>query len=682
MLFSVASIPAQVFADSGKMGLTGSATAGGAKYSLSGDFSFTVGSNGRITGSGSGNAFVDWQAEAQGTGIMCTAKESHDVSLSITGKYNSETGLARFQISSSPTTFPLKMNCPGIEFLSGNRYDVPNPFNMAGNYLEMPLQTGASGSKTFSISQGSATLSGTMGSAGIQSTSGSSSSGEFSSGGSSFGFAFDIDVPTFANVIQGETIDVKVIIKYIRGEGTVGLSATNFIQFNVFSSFSPSGVSLPSSKTANLEVTTTCHTIPDTYRITVRGTSGFSTSVDTITVNVFPNKACGSMAITAADIKLVNKYLEISVTYFNRGEYEKAIIELDKVIKLSPGNWVAYSTKGWALYQLGDDQGAAKNCGVALKSKPQDFSTLKCLGFANEKLGLTSQARSFYELALQISPHDSVVTRHLTELEDIEVPDDLRDSLNTQTQDTGGLEIATDVKIPVDLSDMHPKISDRFKTINDIFKKHTGENGKITSGRDSDKHLETSKHYWGQAIDLRTKGLDPDQITKILKDLRAALEKYNIYVGDETKTSEPHIHIQYPPKGVFAEDSRIPPISEVTMPGQMMDTELQTLPTRAKVPVWIKNNAKWWSEGTIGDSDFTNGIQYMIKEKIINIPDLPKTVDSVPSFDVEISGPTAVKEKVPGWIKNNAEWWANGLIGEDDFVNGIKYLVEKGIIQV
>ena len=141
LLFSVVSIPAQVYADSGKVGLTGSAAARNAKYSLSGDFSFTVGSNGWITGSGSGNAFVDWQAEAQGTGIMCTAKESHDVSLSITGKYNSETGLIKFQISSSPTTFSLKMNCPGIEFLSGNTYDVPNPFNMAGNSLEMQLQT-------------------------------------------------------------------------------------------------------------------------------------------------------------------------------------------------------------------------------------------------------------------------------------------------------------------------------------------------------------------------------------------------------------------------------------------------------------------------------------------------------------------------------------------------------------
>ena len=40
------------------------------------------------------------------------------------------------------------------------------------------------------------------------------------------------------------------------------------------------------------------------------------------------------------------------------------------------------------------------------------------------------------------------------------------------------------------------------------------------------------------------------------------------------------------------------------------------------------------------------------------------------------------QDKIPGWIKNNAGWWADGIISEDDFVNGIKYLVEKGIIQV
>ena len=91
---------------------------------------------------------------------------------------------------------------------------------------------------------------------------------------------------------------------------------------------------------------------------------------------------------------------------------------------------------------------------------------------------------------------------------------------------------------------------------------------------------------------------------------------------------------------------------------------------KERVPGWIKNNAKWWAEGAIGDSDFTSGIQHLIKEKIIDIPDLPE----------QASG--TAEEKVPGWIKNNAGWWADGQIGEDDFVNGIKWLVENGIIRV
>lgn len=107
------------------------------------------------------------------------------------------------------------------------------------------------------------------------------------------------------------------------------------------------------------------------------------------------------------------------------------------------------------------------------------------------------------------------------------------------------------------------------------------------------------------------------------------------------------------------------------MPGFLQKTELIVDPTpRQKVPEWIKNNAKWWAEGQIGDSDFVGGIQHLMKEKIIDIPDLP-----------EQSSETA-QEQVPDWVRNNAKWWADGQIGEDDFVNGIKWLVEKGIIKV
>jgi hypothetical protein len=87
------------------------------------------------------------------------------------------------------------------------------------------------------------------------------------------------------------------------------------------------------------------------------------------------------------------------------------------------------------------------------------------------------------------------------------------------------------------------------------------------------------------------------------------------------------------------------------------------------VPEWIKDNAKWWSEGQIGDSDFTNGIQFMIKENIISIPDLPEQASET-------------SESVPDWVRNNAKWWSENKISSIDFISGIKYLVEQGIIQV
>lgn len=87
------------------------------------------------------------------------------------------------------------------------------------------------------------------------------------------------------------------------------------------------------------------------------------------------------------------------------------------------------------------------------------------------------------------------------------------------------------------------------------------------------------------------------------------------------------------------------------------------------LPEWIRNNAKWWAQGTIVDRDFTAGIQYLIKEKIIQIPETVSSVDGS-------------SQEIPPWIKNNADWWSQGLISDDDFVKGIRYLVEQGIIQV
>jgi len=88
------------------------------------------------------------------------------------------------------------------------------------------------------------------------------------------------------------------------------------------------------------------------------------------------------------------------------------------------------------------------------------------------------------------------------------------------------------------------------------------------------------------------------------------------------------------------------------------------------IPGWIKDNAKGWAEGQVDESDFVSGIEYMVKEKIIYIPDL------------SLQASATVKETVPDWIKNNAKWWADEQIDEDDFLNSMKFLIQEGIIDI
>ena len=88
----------------------------------------------------------------------------------------------------------------------------------------------------------------------------------------------------------------------------------------------------------------------------------------------------------------------------------------------------------------------------------------------------------------------------------------------------------------------------------------------------------------------------------------------------------------------------------------------------AEVPEWVKNNAGWWADGLIEEKDFLKGIEFLLKEEIIKIEHVKSEKQNSSS--------------IPNWIKNNAGWWADGLIGDSDFLNGIQFLVSNGIISV
>jgi len=87
------------------------------------------------------------------------------------------------------------------------------------------------------------------------------------------------------------------------------------------------------------------------------------------------------------------------------------------------------------------------------------------------------------------------------------------------------------------------------------------------------------------------------------------------------------------------------------------------------IPKWIKNNAAWWSDQQISDSDFVSGIEYLIKNGIINVP------------GVEV-GTSSASTEIPDWIQNNAGWWAESLITDGDFVQAMQWLIANGVIQI
>jgi len=85
------------------------------------------------------------------------------------------------------------------------------------------------------------------------------------------------------------------------------------------------------------------------------------------------------------------------------------------------------------------------------------------------------------------------------------------------------------------------------------------------------------------------------------------------------------------------------------------------------VPDWIKNNAKWWSNDEIPDSEFIDGLENLIDNGIIRVP----TTESS----------TSMKE-IPQWIKTTAKWWSNDDISDNEFILAIEYLIKKGVILI
>jgi len=89
-------------------------------------------------------------------------------------------------------------------------------------------------------------------------------------------------------------------------------------------------------------------------------------------------------------------------------------------------------------------------------------------------------------------------------------------------------------------------------------------------------------------------------------------------------------------------------------------------PETSKIPQWVKTNANWWSTDQISDSEFLEGIDFLFEKGIVVVPLKEITVQS--------------NWKLPSWIKTTAGWWSEDKTSDDDFLNMIENLVKRKII--
>ncbi len=94
----------------------------------------------------------------------------------------------------------------------------------------------------------------------------------------------------------------------------------------------------------------------------------------------------------------------------------------------------------------------------------------------------------------------------------------------------------------------------------------------------------------------------------------------------------------------------------------------KSLDEKIAIPKWIKNNAAWWSSEKIGDHAFVSGLQYLIKENIIQIPVTSENTKNI--------------KGVPVWVKTIAGFWAEDKIKDEEFVKSIQYLIQNGLIEI
>ena len=91
------------------------------------------------------------------------------------------------------------------------------------------------------------------------------------------------------------------------------------------------------------------------------------------------------------------------------------------------------------------------------------------------------------------------------------------------------------------------------------------------------------------------------------------------------------------------------------------------------IPTDTKDVSEIWLDGGINNTEFLTSTTYFIREQ-------GKT--RMISFEILKSSQNIDEFLIPAWLKNNVFWWINGYISDQEFINGLEYLIDVKIIKL
>lgn len=194
-------------------------------------------------------------------------------------------------------------------------------------------------------------------------------------------------------------------------------------------------------------------------------------------------------------------------------------------------------------------------------------------------------------------------------------------------------------------------------------------------GNSPDFNIETDKDAYSNGETIKISGIANNtyQITPVT--IQIFDKQRNLIFQDAAKLLQDHsfVYELKATNSIFKTDGKYKIKSYYGFPSTITDVDISfnqtslSQPNAYHIPHFIKNNAKWWAMGEINDSEFTNGIQFLIKNGYIVIH-----TSNIATMNSHI---------IPIWIKNNAGNWTTGTVSDNEFASDISYMIAHSIIQ-